>query len=474
MEQKFNSFVIFAAMRTGSNFLEQSLNAVEGITSHGEAFNPVFIAYPNHKTLLGMTMAERDATPMALWDQVRAAPGLNGFRYFPDHDPRVLDAILADKDCAKIILNRNPLESYTSLKIARETGQWKLKDARRLKSAKAEFDAAEFSEHLAQLQEFQLRVLSALQKTGQTAFYLDYEDIGDAEVLRGLVSFLGLEGAKVSPTRSMVPQNPVPILQKVSNPEVMARSLAQLDRFDLTRTPNFEPRRGPSVPGFIAAKGAALLFMPLPSGPTAIVERWLASLGADNAKGVITGFTQSSLRDWMRSHGGTHRRFTVLRHPVARAHRAFCDLVLSGEFPEFTDHLQRGYNLNLTPHGAELPVADHRAGFVQFLRFAKSSLNGQTSLRVNPLWASQSALVAGFSGFAAPDMVIREEDLAEDLAGLCRKVGARWVPLADLPAPDIARLSEIYGDDVEQLTRQAYQRDYVTFGFSDWSEPGRR
>jgi LPS sulfotransferase NodH len=243
MEQKFNSFVIFAAMRTGSNFLEQSLNAVEGITSHGEAFNPVFIAYPNHKTLLGMTMAERDATPMALWDQVRAAPGLNGFRYFPDHDPRVLDAILADKDCAKIILNRNPLESYTSLKIARETGQWKLKDARRLKSAKAEFDAAEFSEHLAQLQEFQLRVLSALQKTGQTAFYLDYEDIGDAEVLRGLVSFLGLEGAKVSPTRSMVPQNPVPILQKVSNPEVMARSLAQLDRFDLTRTPNFEPRR---------------------------------------------------------------------------------------------------------------------------------------------------------------------------------------------------------------------------------------
>jgi LPS sulfotransferase NodH len=42
----FRSFVILAAMRTGSNFLEESLNGVPGITCHGELFNPAFVGYP--------------------------------------------------------------------------------------------------------------------------------------------------------------------------------------------------------------------------------------------------------------------------------------------------------------------------------------------------------------------------------------------------------------------------------------------
>lgn len=46
---------------------------------------------------------------------------LGGFRYFHDHDPRVLDMILDDPGCAKIILTRNPLDSYVSWKIAQAT-----------------------------------------------------------------------------------------------------------------------------------------------------------------------------------------------------------------------------------------------------------------------------------------------------------------------------------------------------------------
>ena len=30
------------------------------------------------------------------------------------------------------------------------------------------------------------------------------------------------------------------------------------------------------------------------------------------------------------------------------------------------------------------------------------------------------------------------------------------------------RLAEIYDDEIEQLARDAYQRDYLVFGFSDW------
>ena len=123
MVSRFDSFVIFAEMRTGSNLLEAALNGIEGITCHGEAFNPHLIGFPDRETVLGVTLADRCADPMPLLARIKAAPGLNGFRYFHDHDPRVLAPVLADPRCAKIILTRNPLHSYVSLKIARATGQ---------------------------------------------------------------------------------------------------------------------------------------------------------------------------------------------------------------------------------------------------------------------------------------------------------------------------------------------------------------
>ena len=121
----FTSFVVLAEMRTGSNFLETNLNGIEGISCLGEAFNPHFIGYPNQDTLLGLDKSARDADPLGLLTRIREAPGgISGFRYFHDHDPRILDAVLDDPACAKIILTRNPLDSYVSWKIAQATGQW--------------------------------------------------------------------------------------------------------------------------------------------------------------------------------------------------------------------------------------------------------------------------------------------------------------------------------------------------------------
>jgi len=62
----FDYFVVFAEMRTGSNFLEANLNALDGVTCHGEAFNPHFIGYPNRTELLGYTQQTREADPAGL------------------------------------------------------------------------------------------------------------------------------------------------------------------------------------------------------------------------------------------------------------------------------------------------------------------------------------------------------------------------------------------------------------------------
>lgn len=466
---EFDSFVVLAEMRTGSNFLEANLNALDGVRCHGEAFNPHFIGTPKDAPILGTDRAARDADPLALLARLRAAPGLNGFRYFGDHDPRIFDALMAEPRIAKIVLTRNPLDSYVSHRIATATGQWKLTDPRHAKAALVRFEPEGFAAHLQRLRETQGRIRAALQRGGQTAFHLGYEDLQEVEILNGLAAWLGVGARLEGLDRSLKKQNPGSVTDKVENPEEMREALAGIDRFDLDRTPEFEPRRGPMVPRYFAAARRGLLCMPLKSGPEAALADWLAAI--DGAP-VRTGFTQKTLRDWQRGHPG-HRSFTVLRHPVARAHAAFCERILArgpGSFAEIRETLRRQFALEIDPaaEGPDPDPARHRAGFLAFLGFLKANLGGQTAIRVDAAWASQGALLQGIAGFDSPDAVLREADLARDLPWIAAQAGCkapRWAGGSD---PWQAALAAIYDAEIERAARAVYGRDYSRFGFEDW------
>ncbi len=466
---KFDYFVVFAEMRTGSNFLEANINSFNGLKCLGEAFNPHFIGYPNSPDILGVTQMQRDTDPKRLINAIKADPALGGFRFFNDHDPRVLDIVLPDPRCAKIILTRNPIESYVSWRIAAATGQWKLTNVKHAKSEQVRFRPAEFEAHLETLQAFQVKLLNALQKTGQTAFYVAYEDLQDVEVMNGLAAFLGSPARIDSLDKKLKKQNPEPMDDKVSNFADMEKTLARLDRFNLTRTPNFEPRRGPAIPTIIAAPKSPLLYLPIRSGPEQAVRDWMTAL---DGGAVIEGFAQKSLRDWKSARPG-HRSFTVLRHPVARAHSAFCDKILEtgpGTFAEIRENLRKSFQVAL-PVGSVGPDYDdtaHRTAFIAFLIFLKANLAGQTNLRIDPAWASQTAILQGFAGFVTPDMVLREATLMQDLNGLLAQVGQQGGPVMGLTDPKSARLARIYDAEIEAATRDAYARDYMGFGFSDW------
>lgn len=465
---RFDWFVMLAGMRTGSNLLESHLNAVPGVTCHGEAFNPAFIGYPKADDLLGVTLDERLTDPGPLLDRLRAAPGLNGFRLFHNHDPRALARVLADPRCAKIVLTRNPLESYVSRKIARKTGQWILRgNGRTPRTAKVRFDGAEFQGYAAEVQEFHRLILHELQCSGQTAYYLDYEDLTDPAVIDGLLAFLGLAHRPDRLASDLRKQNPGDLAEKVTNPAEIARTLARMDRFNLTRTPSFEPRRGPSVPSFLAS-GAGLVFMPVRSAPVDGIRRWLEGTGT-----LRGDFTRKTLREWKRTHPG-HLHFTVLRHPVARAYAAFRDTILSGRYAEIRAMLIRVHGLVL-PAEAGLPDDDAglRLAFHGFLRWLGANLAGQTAVRVDGAWASQSAVLAGFAGFALPDMILRETRLADDLPRLAAMAGADAPAWTGDPAEDPAPvLRRIYDAETERLARDAYARDYIEFGFADWAGSG--
>ena len=302
MTNRFDYFIVFAEMRTGSNFLEANLNAFPGLSCLGEAFNPHFIGYPNKTDCLGITQEEREQDPMRLISAVRNAPVLSGFRFFHDHDARVLQPALTDPRCAKIILTRNPVDSYVSWKIAQATGQWKLTNIKRRKDGKAQFNAQEFEAHLDALQQFQVFLLNALQVTGQTAFYVAYEDLQDLDVMNGLARFLGQEDQLEALDSSLKVQNPQPVSEKVENFDEMQGALSRLDRFDLSRTPNFEPRRGAAVPSYVAGAETPLLFLPVRGAPEQSIRKWLAALDGVSPGDLPSKFKQGSLKDWKKGY----------------------------------------------------------------------------------------------------------------------------------------------------------------------------
>lgn len=459
MTLQFTSFVMFAEMRTGSNFLEANLNALEGVTCHGELFNPHFIGKKDNPSLFGIDLAARDADPLGFLARMRAeTAGLAGFRLFHDHDARVIDAVLADPACAKIILTRNPVESYVSLKIAQDTGQWRLTNASKLKTARVEFDADEFERHLRALQEFQVTLLNRMQTSGQTAFYIDYEDLNDLAVLNGLAAFLGVPARLEALDPKLKKQNPEDITEKVVNAPAMEQALARLDRFNLSRSPNFEPRRTAAIPSFVASDAGAL-FMPVKGGPEDAITTWLAALGAP-----LTGrFVQKTLRQWKRTHPG-HRSFTVIRHPLPRAWAAYQRVVQGQDDAGLRRLLVKAYQLPLPEVGAGAEA--QRQGFLAFLRWLKPYLSGQTGQKIDAHLASQTAILQGFAQFQGPDLVLREDRLASGLAFLAAELG-QTAPdfLAETADPLLAQL---YDDEIEDATREACARDYMGFGFGRW------
>lgn len=454
MAEAFRSFVIFAGMRTGSNLLESTLNAIKRVTCFGEAFNPYMMGWPDKSELKGIGVAEREADPIRLLDAIVTAKHLNGFRYFHDHDPRVLAPILADRTCAKIVLTRNPLDSYVSTRLAWETNQWKLNETETPIRARITFDPAEFRESLDAGMAFLAQVQQSLQTSGQTAFWLNYDDLRDPAVLTGLLHWLGrTDLEEVQPASDQVPQNPREMAEKVENLAEMEAALARIDPFQMQSLPNFEPRRGPAVPGFLATEtGRGLVFMPVQGGPTTAVESWMRGLAE------VTGdFTQNSLRQWKRGHPG-HRSFTVLRHPLHRAHAAFCEL-LGGRNDALRKVLAEVHRVPI-PADDPLSAVEDAAVFAGFLDFLRRNLNAQTRLPTQPGWASQSEVVAGFARFSTPDALLREDRLAEEMTALATAAGVRAQP----PQPE-AIPAFLNDPALRKAAKAAYQRDYVMLGF---------
>ena len=203
------------------------------------------------------------------------------------------------------------------------------------------------------------------------------------------------------------------------------------------------------------------------------VISWLTPSDPGSAT-LRSHFNRKTLRDWKNVHP-KHRSFCVVSHPLERAHRVFWNFVLDKENDEFVNVRQKLMNRYMVPlvnRDNDLKSFQYKEAFLRFLKFLQSNLAGQTTVQVHPLWASQANIVAGFANFALPDFIIRSHESSEMLPQLQQHPLGIHTPFSISSDTREARLlSEIYDEELEDVCRKAYQKDYTVFGYGPLFAP---
>jgi len=199
-------FVILSLPRTGSTYLVDYLNAVPGVKCLSEVFNPEIVLLRHHKTS-DATITDkdlRDIDPLGFLYRLEQDVGpceAFGVKLFPAHSPKLLHYFCSSTHWKKIFLWRdNILEQYVSFLLASERyGQasWErvADDARLTVSTGTLIDDL----HAMEKSYIEIEDSLVLADPGDV-FTLEYEKMGQSDVMTQLLRFIGIGEA---PARSI-------------------------------------------------------------------------------------------------------------------------------------------------------------------------------------------------------------------------------------------------------------------------------
>ncbi|HWZ44534.1 MAG TPA: hypothetical protein VNW97_13750 [Candidatus Saccharimonadales bacterium] len=233
-------FVIFAAPRTGSNFLCGLLNSHPDILCHHGLFNPAGIHYALHQRegdpYLG-TVAERDRAPEAFLERVwRHGGGKSavGFKFNLGENQAAVAAVLGDPGVRKILLaRRHRIKTYVSEQIAEQSGQWESYTGTVFTPASPiRVDVAELVRQVERNRRYYADLESNLLSSGQTWLNVHYESLDSSTAggdLHQVLEFLGLglpaeDGSRL--TAGSVKRNPDDLRALIANFEELKLELA--------------------------------------------------------------------------------------------------------------------------------------------------------------------------------------------------------------------------------------------------------
>jgi len=480
MERKpFKSFAVFGSMRSGSILLEKYLCQYQNLICHGELFNPSLIKRDGRGEYLGVSREDRLNNPEIMLDSIqRVNPDkIPGYRIFQDHNQWIINHVLADPNCAKIILTRDPIESFVSLEIARATGQWMISDTSQRRTVRIEFSLKKYSKYLKERQSYYRKLTDSLAKFGHPSFEIDYSDLKNLATINQLAAFVGAHEEKTNLDQLVQKQNPERLSDKISNySEVFAAlGLPAPSPYDapVVRAPK---ERGTDLSRIYFCKEMAVALAPIPSVPDFSLRQWLAL--NDGAK-TENGYSDQSFVNWKNTHPNAFL-FSVAHHPVRRAYNTFMRKIFPtrpNSYLKIREQLQHQFGLSL-PHGdvtadhsraklldSHYGVDEHRINFKQFLTFVAGNLAYETNIRQDGKWQLQSEIVRRYQALYPKLYVFKVETLGTDLAYMSNRFGLLsykgWNEGAELAFS----LSEIYDLEIESLVQTAYEQDYNTFGY---------
>lgn len=474
----FRYFAIFGAMRTGSNLLEQSLGQYEKLIPEGELFNPHFIGKPKRREYLDTPIAERNADPGGFLSKLLAAhpDDIPGFRIFDGHDARMLDHAARDPECAAIVLQRNPAESFISLSIAGETGQWMLMKEENRRLAKVHFDIDAFETYESELNAHYDLLRRKFLAAGRRAIWVRYEDLDDLDIINGIARSIGSPERKAVLPEKTFRQNPSIWEDKVENVEELKAYVAGRRGLGSPPEPDPEPRpRFAALDELIASRGFEAIYAPIPGA------------GASEFRKLLTDAAQASGIDGASTVKGLQARhverrrwrgafvFSFVRDPAERIYDVFCKRIAridGGVFTSVQMLIAQDYR---APTPAEMASSNeaHRAGFSAFLNFAQDNLAGRTQMRIDPAWTPQSNLLAHYSKETPVDFIGRFERLESDIEYVFSRIGARSSIAGDagIVASHFQKAEDrspgggqISNAQYEKI-RHIFQRDYARLGY---------
>lgn len=463
-------FAILGMMRTGSNYLERSLGTHPDIAIFGEAFNPGFIGGPRKTTLAGWDVAHRDANPLGLVDALIASRPhkLIGFRIFNGHDARALEHCLTDPACARIVLRRDPVESYVSLKIARETDQWMLSNPQKRLVARVTFDAAEFDAYRARIDRHYAMIETAMARHGQAALWIDYADLRDAGTMPRVLRHLGV--AEMALTASIHRQNPEPLSRKVVNFAEMCGHLGHI--------PGDAVAAGPGAQATpVISRQLPLMHLAQPGARQAtarVLMHWLEKreCGADARSTAELVADTSEIFEYGERDDHRALSFTFVRPVVERLYALFLEQALPGPaaLPHVREALVSAFGETGSPgayrNGLTDPVnlALHRDRFLRFLEAVVDAREGRGPHPVHLGW-DRIGPIPGV------DVVLRGRHIHADAEVLTTRLGVRPVPgliLERIAGLDLERWPDPYDlltPSVREPIERLYAEDVERFGF---------
>ena len=480
----FRYFVILAEMRTGSNLLENTISRYDDIACFGELFNPEFIGAPKKPSLDDIYIDARDADPIAVIKHIieQNPVKITGFRLFPGHSKQVLDYVLSDTSCAKIILRRNPLDSFVSHQIAIATDQWQLRDLSVRRDTKIEFDGDKFQTYLETKRANDEMVNLSLQYSGQAAFQIKYEDMSQIETFNGAVKYLGIDQRLDDHVTSTKRQNPAGLRDKVTNYDEMRAALMELNHFESDTDPYLEPSKTSGSVAIHAGRTVPIMYFPVTHDQNDPILDWMCKVELDDLP-PQTKMKGREVRDWLSIHND-RVVFTSLENPIERAYRAFNNRIAFIN-PTKNKWIRRvliaQYGLDLpewpadkTPRltdvkNANYTQSQHRKNFAKFLKFVHGNLRGQTRAPIDPHWGSQHIKIAGYARWTVPNVVIHPKHRSATIKQIQDQLNIQ--PKQDIQPvmqTDFIPLADIYDPQIESATRLAYAEDYLKFGFQDW------